>query len=88
MEKRNFIFNALKDLYGVEEPGGAFYLFPRVPGGLTGQQFVERCIANNLLVIPGGVFSRKDTHFRISFAAPLKTLERGVEVLRGLAKNL
>jgi len=35
--------------------------------------------------VPGNVFSERNTHFRISFAAPDETLRRGVEVLNSLA---
>ena len=66
-------------------PGGAFYFFPKAPGG-NGTQFVERCIKENLLVVPGSAFSRQDTHFRISFSAPMKELERGVDVLNKLVR--
>jgi hypothetical protein len=34
-----------------------------------------------LLVIPGGIFSDRDTHFRLSFASSPETIERGIEVL-------
>ncbi len=39
-------------------------------------------IENELLIIPGGIFSGRDTHFRISYAASEATLERGLEVPR------
>ena len=58
-------------------------MFPQAPGG-AGMAFVERAIANGLLIIPGNVFSRRDTHFRLSFAASDRMLERGVEMLRKL----
>jgi aspartate aminotransferase/aminotransferase len=35
-------------------------------------------------VIPGKIFSKHDTHFRISFAASDAMLDRGIEVLRSL----
>jgi aspartate/methionine/tyrosine aminotransferase len=71
--------------YRVTKPGGAFYVFPEVPAdGETGSEFVSRAIANELLVIPGNVFSARDTHFRISYAASEKTIERGLAVLREL----
>jgi aspartate aminotransferase/aminotransferase len=38
-----------------------------------------------VLVIPGSVFSERDTHFRLSFAAPEETLRRGAEALCALA---
>jgi aspartate/methionine/tyrosine aminotransferase len=94
--RRDMIVAGLKQAgYHVAHPGGAFYVFPEVPQGaargtgkasgtLTGTEFVARAIENNLLVIPGGVFSRRDTHFRISYAASERTIERGLEALARL----
>lgn len=82
--KRDLIYNGLCRHYDLTKPTGAFYIFPKIPRG-NGQSFVERCVENNLLVVPGNVFSRRDTHFRISFSAPLEQLERGIEVLQKLA---
>ena len=84
--KRELIVSALKDHYELAAPGGAFYLFPKAPWG-TGTDFVSEAIRNNLLIIPGVTFSKRDTHFRISYAASDSTLERGVEILRRLAKR-
>jgi aspartate aminotransferase/aminotransferase len=83
-KKRDRLVEGLRDRYQVIVPGGAFYLFPKVPWG-TGQQFVEAAIARELLIIPGNVFSRRDSHFRISYAASDRTIDRGIEVLRNLA---
>jgi aspartate aminotransferase/aminotransferase len=82
--KRDRIVNGLSDLYEIAFPGGAFYVFPKVPHG-TGTEFVARAIDHNLLIIPGHIFSRKDTHFRVSYAAADATIDRGIEILRRLA---
>jgi len=82
--KRDLIYEGLADQYEVTKPGGAFYIFPKSPKG-TGSEFVARAIENKLLIIPGSIFSRADTHFRLSFAASDETLRRGIEVLRKLA---
>lgn len=84
-KKRDRIVNGLKGYYEFTEPGGAFYIFPKAPKGMTGSAFVTKAIENELLVIPGNIFSQRDTHFRISFAASDATLDRGIEVLRKLA---
>jgi aspartate/methionine/tyrosine aminotransferase len=84
--KRARIYEGLKDRFDVVKPGGAFYLFPRAPWG-TGGDFVAEAIRNNLLVIPGGVFSRADTHFRISYAAADATLDQGIDILNRLARR-
>lgn len=83
--KRDIMYEGLRNLMPVTRPGGAFYIFPEAPGG-DGDEFVRRCIEHNLLVIPGSVFSARKTHFRISFAAADKTLERGLDILRSLAQ--
>ena len=71
--KRDRIVDGLRNYYEFAEPGGAFYIFPKVPNG-TATEFVRRAIENELLVIPGNIFSSRDTHFRISFAASDETL--------------
>ncbi|MEK6729644.1 MAG: hypothetical protein AABY76_06440, partial [Planctomycetota bacterium] len=45
-------------------------------------------IQQNLLIIPGSVFSERHTHFRISYAAADATIERGIDILNRLAKRL
>jgi aspartate aminotransferase len=84
--KRDLIVNGLSDLYEITKPGGAFYVFPKAPWG-TGGEFVAEAIKHNLLIIPGNIFSSHDTHFRISYAAADETIQRGIEVLRKLAKK-
>lgn len=83
--KRDYMVSELSPHYELTTPGGAFYLFPKAPGNDGGEAFVERAIANGLLIIPGKIFSDKDTHFRISFAASDEMLARGVEALKALA---
>ncbi len=82
--KRDRIVAALCGKYELAAPGGAFYAFPKVPRG-TSSEFVARAIEHELLIIPGNIFSRRDTHFRISYAASDDTIERGLEVLLRLA---
>lgn len=83
--KRDRIVEGLRGFYEFVEPGGAFYIFPKVPAG-NATDFVTKAIANELLVIPGNIFSKRDTHFRISFAASDEMLDRGIQVLRKLAR--
>ena len=83
--KRDRIVAGLKGVLELTTPGGAFYAFPKAPHGSKGSDFVTRAIEHNLLVIPGNIFSARDTHFRISYAAPDATIDRGIEVLKKLA---
>ena len=85
-QKRDRVVAALGDRYEIPTPGGAFYVFPKAPWG-TGTEFVAEAIRRSLLIIPGPVFSRRDTHFRISYAVADAVLDRGLNVLRDLARD-
>ena len=83
-KKRDLIYEGLKDKFELVKPGGAFYAFVKAPAGGSATEFVERAIANNVLIIPGNVFSEKDTHFRISYATSDEKIGQGIEILRSL----
>jgi aspartate aminotransferase/aminotransferase len=85
-QKRDRLVAGLKGRYELVCPAGAFYAFPKAPWG-TGTDFVAEAIRNNLLIIPGHVFSQHDTHFRLSYAADDRTIDQGVEILLRLAKK-
>lgn len=84
IRKRDLLYNGLKDTFEVARPQGAFYAFVKAPGG-SGTEFVKRAIQNNMLVIPGNVFSERDSHFRISFATTDEKIRQGIDILRRLA---
>jgi len=87
--KRDRVVERLRGSYELTTPGGAFYAFPKVPEhlGLTASQFVERAVQRSLLIIPGSVFSGRDTHFRLSYACDEKMLDRGLDLLVDMAKK-
>jgi aspartate aminotransferase/aminotransferase len=86
-KKRDIVYNGLKETFKLIKPGGAFYAFPQLPETMKTDvaQFVEKAIQEKVLIIPGNVFSEKNTGFRISFAAKDEDLERGVAILNDLA---
>jgi len=81
--KRDWVLANLNSRYEVTKPGGAFYVFPKCPAG-TATEFSEKAIQNNLVIMPGKVFSQQDTHFRISYGVDDTTLQRGVEILNSM----
>lgn len=84
--KRDRVAEALAGRYDLARPTGAFYAFPKVPEGWpSATAFVEKAIGRNLLIIPGNVFSKRDTHVRISYAVDDAVLGRGLDVMRALA---
>jgi aspartate/methionine/tyrosine aminotransferase len=82
--KRDLIYGLLKDNFDVTLPTGAFYIFPAAPGG-DGDAFCKKAIENNVIIIPGNVFSARNTHFRISFATSDDNLRKGAEILCRMA---
>jgi len=80
-KKRDIAYSILSERFRVEKPGGAFYIFPQVPDGTTATEFCARAIEKNVLVIPGNVFSSRDTHLRISYATTDEKLQRGCQIL-------
>jgi len=87
--KRDQVVKRLANSYELTAPGGAFYAFPKVPEhlGQTATQFIEAALKRNLVMIPGNVFSQRDTHFRSSYAAPDDKLAQGLDILVDLARK-
>jgi aspartate aminotransferase/aminotransferase len=84
--KRDRLYEGLRERFEIIKPGGAFYMFPKAPWG-TASEFVQEAIRSSLLIIPGITFSKHDSHFRISYAADDRTIERGIEILNRLARR-
>ncbi len=85
-KRRDMIVERLGGLTHIAPPGGAFYAWVKVPEhlGMTGEQFTELAAGHGVLVVNGGVFSSKDTHFRISYATDPAKLAQGLDTLVGL----
>ena len=84
--KRDLVVRELSGAFELVKPGGGFYVYPKVPAKYaSATAFVEDAIAHNVLIIPGCVFSEKDTHFRISYAADDAVLKKACGVLCSLA---
>ena len=83
--KRDIVFESLSKKFECVKPAGAFYIFPKAPAAMTASDFVAKAIEKNVLIIPGNVFSERDTHFRISYATTDQKLREGCEILCRLA---
>ena len=76
-KNRDLIFEGLsKAGYKMTEPKGAFFLFPRVPGG-DDVAFTEALREHRVLVVPGRGFGTPG-HIRISYAVPQEVIERAI----------
>lgn len=84
--KRDIIYEGLKDDFDVVKPQGSFYVFPKLRYGDV-SEFVEKAIEKKVLIIPGNVFSEKNTNFRIAFTTTDDRLREGAAILSSLAKE-
>jgi aspartate aminotransferase/aminotransferase len=85
--RRDYLYQELREHYDVVRPQGAFYFYPRCPRGMDDRAFVRRALSKGLLVVPGSACSTRSTHFRISYAVPDAVLQRGIDLLKRLAKR-
>ena len=72
--------------YEVVRPQGAFYLFPRVPGDGDDVAFVQTCVDERLLVVPGSGFARPG-HVRMAYAVTDRDVDLAVEALARIASR-
>lgn len=85
-KKRDLVCRLLEPNFEIVRPTGGFYVFPKAPASFpNATAFCERVAKDNVLVIPGGIFSGADTHFRVSYATTDAMIERGCSVLNRLA---
>ena len=82
--KRDLVYESLRGDFSLDRPEGAFYAFIPAPGG-NATEFAMAAIKNNVLVIPGSVFSERDSHFRICYATDDEAIRKGAERLCELA---
>jgi len=86
--KRDLTFERLSPVFELVKPSGGFYFFPRVPKRFpNATTFVEEAIRHNVLIIPGSVFSDRDTHFRLSYATSDDKLAQGCDILCRIARG-
>lgn len=86
--KRDMVVERLGQVTELAHPAGAFYAFPKVPDhlDLPATGFIGKALEHNVLVIPGNIFSQRDTHFRISYAVDDVRLAKGLDVLAELMR--
>jgi aspartate/methionine/tyrosine aminotransferase len=84
--KRDLMVGILSQAFELAPPDGAFYLWAKAPGGMTGDEFTTKAIANNCLIIPGSVFSQRTSHIRICYTVPDERLRAGGDLLVRLAR--
>jgi aspartate/methionine/tyrosine aminotransferase len=82
-EKRDFVYDSLKDYYEVQKSGGAFYYFIKVKE--RDEEFIQKAVQKKLILVPGFIFTESRNYVRLSFATEWETLKRGMKALQELA---
>ncbi len=86
-KKRDLFCGALRSMgYQFATPQGAFYIFPRAPGG-DDLAFVQALQEELVLVVPGRGFSLPG-YFRIAYCVDTAFIERSLDGFRRAAKRL
>ena len=85
-KKRDKLYAGIREEYGVVKSDGAFYFFVKYP--CESELFLKKCLEHHLLVVPGSVFSEYDTHFRISFSVDDAIIDRAIEILSTIVKEI
>jgi aspartate aminotransferase len=94
--RRDYVVARLRNMPGVEciEPRGAFYVYPNISrilgrkGVATPMQFAELLLAKaHVAVVPGEAFGT-EAHVRISYAASLEQLDKGLSRMENLIREL
>lgn len=82
-KNREYIMEHLNPAYTYSGSMGSFFFFIKHPT-LNGREVAEKALAEQLVVIPGDLFSLKTTHFRVSYATSLNNLAAGIDILNKL----
>jgi LL-diaminopimelate aminotransferase len=87
-ERCDLVLDALRRMgCPIRAPGGAFYLWGRVPAGTTSMEFVTRVFEKTgVLLTPGNGFGEQgEGYFRIALTCPVERLARALGKLEALA---
>ncbi|PJZ70355.1 amino acid aminotransferase [Leptospira perolatii] len=83
-EKRDFVYENLKDHYEIQKSQGAFYFFFKIAE--KDEDFVVRAVKEKgLILVPGYIFNESKNFIRISFASEWENLKRGIQALKELS---
>lgn len=90
--RRDLMVQGLRDIPGfqVNEPKGAFYVFPRFDFRMDSMAFAEHLLKNaHVAVTPGAAFGPLgESHLRVSYANSRENLTKGLERIADAVKGL
>jgi aspartate aminotransferase len=70
-------------------PKGAFYAFPRIQfTGLSSMEFSDRLLREALTAVVPGIAFGRDENIRLSYAASLQEIEKGMDRIQKFCSKL
>ena len=81
-ERRKFMHKRLNDIDGIScvEPEGAFYAFPDISETeMSSMEFASKLLDEALVAVVPGIAFGSDRHVRLSYAASINEIERGLD---------
>jgi aspartate aminotransferase len=89
--RRDLMYAGVSAIPGLvcPKPHGAFYLFPNISAtGLDSITFCARLLEQEHLALVPGIAFGMDTNVRLSYAADIETIEKGIERLARFTQTL
>lgn len=81
-ERRKFVYKRLNEIDGIScvEPEGAFYAFPNIEKtGMDSMTFASKLLDKALVAVVPGVVFGMDGYVRLSYAASMHEIQRGLD---------
>ncbi len=89
--RRKLMTNLLNEIEGVHchIPHGAFYTFPRYDLKISSKDLAKKIVSAGVICSPGIAFGdRGEGHMRFSYAASEESIEKGLEIIKGVIEGL
>ena len=89
-ERRKYVHKRLNEIDGIfcVEPEGAFYAFPDISQtNMDSMSFSSRLLDEVLVAVVPGIAFGSDKHVRLSYAASMHEIERGLDRIEKWLKN-
>ncbi len=90
-KRRKFMFKRLNEIVNIScvRPEGAFYCFPDISKtGLKSFEFADKLLEKEKVAVVPGIAFGSDTHIRLSYAASMEDIEKGLDRLDNFVKKL
>ncbi len=81
-KRRKFLHKRLNEIDGISciEPEGAFYAFPDISGTkMSSTEFASKLLEEALVAVVPGIAFGSDRHIRLSYAASMQDIEKGMD---------